>query len=47
MTRLKARNNKKKLRLSWQKIKKINKTLSKDVRPYEKIIKKPLQKKHK
>lgn len=29
------------------KIKKINKTLSKDVRPYEKIIKKPLQKKHK
>lgn len=27
------------------KIKKINKTLSKDVRPYEKIIKKPLQKK--
>ena len=27
------------------KIKKINKTLSKDLRPYEKIIKKPLQKK--
>lgn len=29
------------------KIKKINETLSKDLRPYEKIVKKPLQKKHK